>query len=82
MTLNGRNELARMLKAQPDRLADAEAMARETYGLARAALGENDQLTINAGYTLADVLLARGKPEEAAQYRALFRESAGDEASE
>ncbi len=77
-----RNELATMLKAQPDRLADAEAMARETYDLARTALGENDQLTINAGETLADVLLKQGKPEEAAKYRALLRGPERDEASE
>ncbi len=56
------------------RFDDAESVLLEAHGILQTTLGdENEQTTRVVGY-LADLYDAWGKPEKAAEYRALLPE--------
>jgi tetratricopeptide (TPR) repeat protein/tRNA A-37 threonylcarbamoyl transferase component Bud32 len=64
-TLRSMNKLARFLKDYEEKLPEAEDLTRQATSLARSALSEDDQLTIDIADTLAVVLYLRGRNEEA-----------------
>ncbi len=84
-TLDAINVLAWFLKdlEEPEKLVEAESLARDTTSLARSTYGPDDELTIMLADTLAVVLGLRGNCEAALvefeQAAAAARDSAGEE---
>ncbi len=59
------------------RFDDAESAMLEAHGILQAALGDEDEQTRRVVGYLADLYDAWGKPEKAAEYRALLPEPQG-----